>query len=310
MNKKKIISIIIPTYYSSEVILRCLESLKSQTYKNFEVIIVDGHSNDHIEKIIKNINNIKLKFIDMGKNVGFSKLSNFGRKFSEGDYLFFLNPDTELINKNTLSELMEKLKENPTFGTIGPIQIQHHSDPYLVKWIYSIPKFGLFKFLPINQYVRNFSKVFSRVKDKHNILYVDYVPGCALLIKKSIFDSIGGFNETFFLYFEDTDLCLKLWKKGYTPVLLKNLYIFHQSGHTDKFVSSDLKLFHFWRSKTIFYRIWGMAAIPLQIAILLTDSLSYLLLGNKLKSIFGAVFGFFYGLFNLNDYKPINKLLN
>jgi len=215
------ISVIIITFNSSEYILNCLKSVKKSTYPNYEIIVVDNGSKDRTIELIQN-NFSEIKLILNNKNFGFAEGNNIGVKQAQGDIIFLLNDDT-VIDPNLISILVKELISSDKTGIIGP------------KIYYMNPKdkvwFGGGKI------------EWFKGKGKHLNLNtkqeVDYITGCALMIKKKVIDKISLFDKNFFAYYEDADLCQRTIKAGYKIIYIPFGGVWHIKSATSSNVYLD-----------------------------------------------------------------------
>lgn len=207
----------------------------------YEIIIFDNNSTDgsvqYIEKEVQEKNNIIL--IKSKTNAGFSKGSNEGAKIAKGKYLVFLNPDTKIIDDNLNSlinffEEKEKSKEKigvigvKNINTDGSLQYSCRSFPSIATQFFE--SFFLFK---IFKKSKIFGLYFMTWWDHENIFEVDWLSGSFMFIKKDVFNQVSGFDENFFMYSEDTDLCLRLKRKGF-----KNYYYpYYSIIHADSAIA-------------------------------------------------------------------------
>ena len=203
------VSIIIVTHESKNEIKSCLDSLYTHI-KNFEfeIIIVDNNSKDSTKKIVKdNFKNIKI--IENSTNSGFSVANNQGAKLASGEFLFFLNPDSAL-NENVIGKLLKVYNANADVGIVAPkiIDINHNfrassgDYPNLYSMIYEL--FGMYFLLPLS------ILGYRHLNITNDKIINGWVSGACFLIKKDLFISLNGFDENFFLYYEDADLCLRM----------------------------------------------------------------------------------------------------
>ncbi len=212
------LTIIIVNYRSEKLLNNCLfcieKTLSSGT--SFETILVNNDSKKiTLEKSFPFISQI----IQTKKNLGFGVANNLGARYAKGKNILFLNPDT-LIKKNCIERLLVFLSENPQVGIVGPRIIQSSrgaSQPFTCG-----KKTSLYGIL--------FRNTILKPWNKKNPILVDWVSGTALLIRKAIFEKIGGFDKNFFMYFEDQDLCLLTKKAGYDIVFFPNSSIVHFDG--------------------------------------------------------------------------------
>lgn len=225
------VSIIIVNYHTSHLIIDCLKSVYEKTNGiTFEVIIVDNASGDGYDKLIETAFLDKnIKFITLPENIGFGRANNAGFKVANGRNVLCLNPDTILIN-NAVKILSDYLDANPDVGACGGNLYDEHMKPALsfrrllpgIRWELSelchlIPEKILYKG---NSHF-NFS-------DK--VITVGYITGADLMIPQRILNSVNGFSEKFFMYYEETDLCKRITKLGYSVKNIPLAKIQHLEG--------------------------------------------------------------------------------
>ena len=209
--KNKEVTFIIVLYKSEKIIEECLSYLE-----NFNKIILDNSNNiDLKEKILKNYNNI-IEYIIPKKNLGYSAGNNLAAKFIKSKYIYFINPDIFFIEKD-LDILINEFEKDPLLGLISPSLIDKN-----------------------NNLLNNKMK-FPENRNKKEILIhnkIDWIWGASMMIKKKIFDECDGFDEKFFMYNSDVDLCKKIHLMGYKIRECTDLKIMHLGAK-----SSDLKFF-------------------------------------------------------------------
>lgn len=231
-------SFIIVNHNSDAFLKRCIGSIeKFAMDDSYEIIVVQNDNNVPIEVAAQNTRLIKLE-----KNLGFGNACNMGAKKATGQILFFLNPDTEIL-KCDFNLIKERLLRD-MFGIVAPQLMTEEGTPQ--RW-----SFGR-KLTPL-QIIANNLKLFAKNNRlaSENEFYVDWVAGTAFAIKKEVFDNIGRFDENYFMYFEDVDLCLRLRNSGSTIAILPQFKILHLGGQSytgnqkqkrDYFVSQDYYL--------------------------------------------------------------------
>ncbi len=222
--KNEKISIIIVTYNNEQYILKLIDSIKKYIRQPFEIIVVDNDSQDNTVSTLEKISNIKL--LPQSENLGFSKGNNVGVKNSNGDILFFLNPDCMLLTP--IDHLVDDLKSD-NVGIAAP-KLMYGNDEVQPS-IRKFPTlFGAFK-----EYFLNIKQSYEPYFIKgDNPLEVETVVGGAMLIKKSDFNRIGGFDERYFLYFEDLELCRQIKKIGLKIIYDPKVIVRHQHGQSAK----------------------------------------------------------------------------
>ena len=230
------VSIIIVNYNCEEHVCNCLESIYKNTKgTGFEIIVVDNASVVYsVEAIVKRFPEVKL--IVNEENLGFGTANNIGAKEALGKYLFFLNPDTLLLNDavSMFYRFLEDSKNNiASCGgkLVKPDGTLNKSLGHFPSLLQQFSDLGFYKF-----YRKYYNKKLTMGKgcDFKVIRLVDYIVGAAFCIKKQIFEEMSGFDERFFLYYEETDLFFRLHKAGYKSYLLPEVEIIHLEGVTTK----------------------------------------------------------------------------
>lgn len=228
------LSIIIVNYNTKELVKDCLLSIHmTKRDLDYEVIVVDNNSTDGSQEMIKN-KFVDVKLIPVSQNVGFSRANNIGYKQSIGQYLLFLNSDT-IIHNNALGKIVLYLEGHPTVGILGPRILSPEGRPthsfqrYLdVKKLIFGSKY-LKYILDIKRYRMNYpSYNFTAIQD------VEWVSGACFAVRRDVFEKVGFWDENYFLYYEDMDLCYQISKSGYRVVYYPEAEITHLFGQSTK----------------------------------------------------------------------------
>lgn len=200
------VSIIILSYNTEELLRRCLASIFAKI-KNipFEIIVVDNASHDTSVAMVKK-DFPKVKLIENKKNLGFAAGCNRGEKEAKGEYLFFLNSDTELI-ENTPEKLLRVFEKYEDAAIVGAML--ENLDGTLQR------SYGAFYSLP-NVFRMLFGGDKAEIKRfKYNAIHkVDWVTGGCMFVKRNVFLELGGFDEHFFMYVEDMEFCYRAHLKN------------------------------------------------------------------------------------------------
>lgn len=222
------LSIIIVNWNTKDLLKDCLKSIYQNTPdSSFEVIVVDNGSTDGSQEMVKS-DFPQITLIENVKNVGYSCANNIGFRYSKGKYVLFLNSDT-LVHKDTLNKAVKFMKEHEDAGVMGcktldidgRIQYSAFSFPSLARIFAYIT--GLNRLFKISKF-KNFSKIRS----------IEYVQGSFLMIGRELFERLSGFDEKFFMYNEDVDLCERVWKNGWKVYFNPNISITHYLGGSSK----------------------------------------------------------------------------
>lgn len=235
----KQVSIIIVNWNNASDTLACLDSLDKITYPNYHIILVDNGSTDNSLALIK-AKYPKLVLISSSQNLGFSGGNNLGIKAAlklPSDYFLFLNNDT-IVKTDFLSPLVKTLEENNSFGIAGPL-IYYYNNPHKLWWAGACLDFFL-----------NFHAFTT--KPKHEITPLSYQTACCLLIKRDIVEKIGFFDERFFLYYEDNDLCARAKNKVYQSVLVASSKIYHKVSVSTGGENQPQNQYYYIRNKLLF----------------------------------------------------------
>jgi GT2 family glycosyltransferase len=244
------VSIILVNFNGEDVLFDCLSSLEKFVPKhNSEIIVVDNNSQDN------SINIIERKFPDvrlikLPQNLGFGTGNNAGAKEAKGDFLFLLNTDT-IVTSDFLPHLLELMSLNSDVGIIGP-KLVFPDGKFQVSFSPEISFTGEIRAKKMHKNSYNENKLHLIEKDFQSIKVVDIVVGAAFFIRKDLFALLGGFDEKFFMYFEESDLCKRVRDKGYKILYTPHISIIHLRGHSVK-KSSDRMSLEYRKSQIYYY---------------------------------------------------------
>lgn len=195
---------------------RCLPSIYTQNYPDYEVLVIDNASTDGSIAFIQQ-NFPQVRIIENQKNLGYAGANNVGFDNAAGDTVAVLNPDTR-VEPDWLLELVLALEEDPTAGLATP-KILLMDDPSLINTCGNeITYSGL-------TVCRGLDQPADQFKEKE---IVSAVSGAAFVIKRAVLDEIGGFDDRFFIYYEETDLCLRAMLAGYKCLYVPTSVVYHQ----------------------------------------------------------------------------------
>ena len=251
------LSIIIVTWNSEEDLPECLNSILDNNYNfKFEVIIVDNNSSDNSAKVINNFIEIydsDIKLIINKVNVGFTKACNQGIKISKGNYILFLNPDTEIV-ENSLDFLYKKFIMENSFAAIVPQLL--NVDGTIQYSCRKLPRYiDLYFEIFLLSSIFSTSTFFSRWKMRYfshdEEAEVEQPMAAAFLLKKSILDVINNFDESYYMFFNDVDLCKKISDKNMKISFYPEAKIIHKKGIS---INKDRsKMIKTWNSDCLKY---------------------------------------------------------
>ncbi|OGH06038.1 MAG: hypothetical protein A2W22_03890 [Candidatus Levybacteria bacterium RBG_16_35_11] len=249
------LSIIIVNYKVKKELFNCIRSIiKSKPKVSYEIIVVDNDEKKTIENSLKKrFKNVR--YIGNPVNSGFGTGNNLGTKNARGEYLFFLNPDT-LVERNAIDNLIRSIKNDKKTGVASPLLLDKNRGVYPLQGTLELTPvraiFGLSfinKIFPNNPISKKYwQKNWDKSKDKN----VDVVPGTALMIKKDLFERVSGFDEKFFLYFEEFDLCNRIKDLGFEIKIIASSKVVHLWERSTKKREDIKKIFA--RSKFYYFK--------------------------------------------------------
>jgi len=206
------LSIIIVNYNGAKFLEKCLASVLAAAEDcsgGVEVAVIDNASKDNSAEVLELFRN-RVQVLLNPKNLGFSAGNNKLATLSKSEYLFFLNNDTE-TQKNALSVLLRYLDQNPAVAAVAPQllnpdgSIQIPGNP-LFKWVYRAKK-------PVS---------------------LSFLSGAAFMVRRSVFEAVGRFDENYFFYNEDLDLCREIKKRGFRLMMVPEAKVLHYGGQASQ----------------------------------------------------------------------------
>lgn len=284
------ISIIIVNYKSWNSLRECLDAIKNinSTRFNFETIVVDNHSNDNqMEGFINQYPLVNFQ-LNSGNN-GFANGCNTGANLAKGNYLLFLNPDT-IANENAIFELWEQAKNNPNTGIVSCSQINEKGQTYKeVRFFPSLKTlFGIFRMINVFSSKRQILKNFNPNK---NIIFPDWATGAVIFMSTNWYKKVNGWNEKYWLYFEDVDICKRVANNNGKVALLRNVQIMHKHGGASRIniKTKALTKTEVLISKHVYFNENSKGFLNFLIQTLL---LSTIILEKTILAMFGVLFFF------------------
>lgn len=262
-NKKIQISIITVNYKVEKELIACITSiLKSKTKIPIEIIVVDNDEESKIESRLKE-KFPKLIYIKSSKNIGFGAGNNLGAEYAKGDFFFFLNPDT-IVLPLAIESLVNFLQKDLSVGIVAPLFLDKNSKVYSQQGSRRLtPINGIFTLSFLNKLFPNnaISKEYLLSDwNKIDAKEVDVVPGTGFVMRRKVFEEAGGFDENFFLYFEEFDFCNRVKKLGYKIFIIPKAKVKHIWEASTKKANFNVKKI-FEKSRFYYFRkYYGLIA--------------------------------------------------
>jgi len=268
------VSVIIVNWNAGKYLEETINSLKEKTCDiSYEIILIDNNSRKDEESFLylnKLIQTDNVTIIKSEENLGFAKANNKGMKIAKGRNFLILNPDV-ILHNNVLKILSEYLDGNQTAGMVGPKML--NSDGSFQQPCFRgkpYPKDTLFHLIGLSKAFPNCAALNGYALwhlDRDKINECSALSGACMMLKKSLYEVIGGMDEQFFMYQEETDWGLRTEKAGYKTIYNPNATVTHYKGITTKdikiksawiFTQSMMKFFkkHFWNNYNIFQKVF------------------------------------------------------
>ena len=253
-----LLSIIIVSFNCRELTLECIRSIEQTVNKiDLEIIVVDNASVDGSARAVSN-DFSQVKVIEQEKNIGFGPACNAGVTTARGEYLLLLNPDT-IVLPNSIRNLLEFANSHPNAGIWGGRTLNPDGSlnpkscwRFPTLWSTFCITFGLARAFPTSDYF-NWEEYGGW--DRSTVRFVDVVSGCLLLIRRSLWNALGGFDPIYFLYSEEVDLCLRARNLGARPMISPDVEVVHYVGGTQE-VKSERFIRLFQGKRTYMLKHW------------------------------------------------------
>ncbi len=264
------LSIIILNFKQKGFVLNCVKSIKEAGFEvhgkklSYEIIVIDNNSEDGLGSILA-WQNPEVKFIQNDKNLGMGAGNNIGIRKAQGKYVVIMNPDT-IAFQDTFVGLYEYMESRKDVGIVGPKQLNPDKTVQnsCYRWhglftpLYRRTPLGKFNFAK-KDLDRFLMKDFDHDRERE----VDWLLGSFFFCRASVLEEVGFFDERFFMYFEDTDLCRRFSHGGHKVVYNPKVKIIH--NHTRQ--SAQIKWYKFFTNKAArnhiiswikYLRKWGI----------------------------------------------------
>lgn len=222
------LSILIVTFNSGRVVAGCLDSIPAATGVKAEIILVDNASQDGTPALVRR-NYPAVRVMENPRNVGFAAAVNQAAHAARGSMFLLLNPDT-VIQSGAIDQLVSFLEEHPFTGICAPRtldrhrRIRHNCFRFETPWTFFWFGVGVG---PL-QKLRN--RILGRTDwqiDRDSAQNVEAVTGAALLVRRQLYEQLGGMDERFFMYCEDGDFCFRAHQAGYQTMLVPRSIMTH-----------------------------------------------------------------------------------
>ncbi len=234
------ISVIVVNFNGKKFLKTCLSSILNNDYPNFEVLLVDNNSQDGSVSLVKKFFP-RVKIIESRKNLGFAGGNNLGFKKAAGEYLLLINNDTR-VGKTYLRDLLQAFKDIPHLACVQP-KIVTMDNPDEIDACGS--------FLTGSLFLYHYGYRKSSLSEQYQKPFpVFSVKGAAMMIKRSVAEKIGLFDEDFWCYYEESDFCHRCWLFGWECWYYPKALTYHAAGGTSlKYFENDFIQYQNFKNK-------------------------------------------------------------
>ncbi len=254
------VSIVIVSYNTCRILDECIASIERETAVSYEVIVVDNASVDGSCRMLRE-KYPEVLLIENRENAGFARANNQGFAIARGKYFFMLNSDTVILDR-AIDKLVNFMDKNADVGICGPRnigrdgKIQYNCDHFPGFWNSFCSYANLMNLFPN---VKMFRRSQMQYWDYGDMKDVERIMGCSLLIRAELCRRLGGLDNNYFMYFEETDLCLRTIRSGLRIVYVPSALIIHYGGESSRMQSKKSVINktvypYFLASQYYFYR--------------------------------------------------------
>lgn len=283
------LSLIIVSWNVAALLAACLDSVYqslSGSALNFQIIVVDSGSTDETVNLLRDrFPDIQL-LVQKG-NPGFVRCNNIGLKEASGRYILLLNPDT-LIISDALDRLVRELEEMPSVGIVGPHTLNSDGSTQSTRRRFPTLLTAFFESTWLQPWAPPGLLRHYRVEEQNDAdcFDVDWVQGSALMLRRSLYEAIGGLDPGYVMYSEELDWCRRAKAVGWRVRYVGEARIIHHGGRSSEQTPARSQI-HFHQSKLRYFRIWHGSWSARTLRLFLLLMYAHQLLLETIKSLLG-----------------------
>ena len=247
-----VVSILIPNKDQKETLDQCLKSIEEHTdYENYEIIIIENNSTEkETFEYYKQIRNPKIRVIEWKDEFNYSAINNYGVRNAKGEYLLFLNNDIEVIHSDWLREMLSNCQREEV-GAVGAKLYYPDNTVQHAGVIVGIGGVAGSVFVGLK---RGYTGYMHRASIQQNL---SAVTAACMMVKKPVFEEVGGFEEKLKVAFNDIDLCMKERAAGKKVVFTPYAELYHYESKSRGMEDTPEKQFRFEKETKHFEEKWG-----------------------------------------------------
>jgi len=236
-SNKPLISIIIPTKGNVKLLKSCIGSIETKSsYKNYEILVIDNGNKK--EETKKYLNGLKHKVFTYDKPFNFSSINNFAITRARGEHIIFLNDDTSIISQNWMEYMLEH-STKPNVGAVGALLFYPNDTIQHAGILIGIDGMTSHAFEGLSRNDQGYKGLVQTVRE------CSAVTGACLMIKKNLFEQVGGFDENIEYSFNDVDLCLRLRENGYSVIYTPHAQLYHHGTASRPYTEDNNEIRYF-----------------------------------------------------------------
>jgi GT2 family glycosyltransferase len=254
VNGKSDISLIIPTKDKSDVLKKCIDSiLQKTTYSNYEIVLVDNMSVEEktfrYYEDLKKVSRVKIKILSYNEPFNFSEINNYAVSQTHAEYIVFLNNDTEVITEDWLETMLGFAQRKET-GAVG-VKLLYPDMTIQTAGLILDEKGNVWR--SHHRHPGNSLGYGGRIQSTQN---VSAVAAACMMIRREVFDEVGGFDPQFVVAHGDIDFCLKLREKNYLIVYEPHAELYHHESLTRGYEDTPEKVYRLQKETELLLRKW------------------------------------------------------
>ena len=227
------VSVIVVSWNTRDLLMRCVESVRIQAGTSSEILVVDNASSDGSAEAAGSVSGVRV--FNTGANLGFARGANYGARYAGGRFLLFLNPDA-VLRPGSIAPLVRHAEANPDHALLGGVCMMSSGVPdrstarrLPTLWSMFCYATGL---NTLGKGTRLLDPEPMNSWDRTTMRTVEMLSGAFLLVRRDVFELLGGFDERYFMFAEDADLCARAGAAGFSCVLIPQAIAEHDSGQS------------------------------------------------------------------------------
>jgi len=252
------VSVIVVSYHCRDDVLACVDSVLTGVFDHtLEVLVVDNGSTDGTVGALRG-EFPEVTVLEMGVNAGFARANNRGIAASTGRHVLVLNPDT-IVEAGALDLMIDWADDHPWAGVVAPALVYPDGRDQQTARSFPTPAAAVFgrrspltRWFPENRWSTQFLS--GRDHQGDEPFQVDWVSGACMLVPRLVIDEAGGFDEDFFLYWEDADWCRRIADAGFQTWVVPKAHVVHDEGGTRGHAWPVPVVYHFHRGAYLYWR--------------------------------------------------------